>query len=434
MEIFLFIVAAICFIFAYLGFKERKQQSVAEKEEKQLKIIEEVQEKEKKDKYNTYESIKTITYIETKNNEPEELIKRVNTFVVGLKYEGRQGKLTRIINELKRNDGFMYEPYDGMTNKEILEDGFSVYEISTESLPDTRIIKEDNNQFDKNALMVYISDFKGVYHHIGYIPKERCIEIREMMDKYKVLIGSSISGGKYKDIDYDDYGNEKVKTFNSDYGIDLSISFWEKDEDFTGNIATSLPVNIASSPTKINDDKLKYTKARKLVEDYTVIDFETTGLDYKTSKIIQVAAVKYKNHERIDEFTTNINPEEKLSSRIKSITGLTDKDLVDAPLITEVLPELIDFISGQTLVAHNASFDMKFLLHNINLCKLPYKKYRVIDTLGLARKNIATDNHKLVTLKDYLQLNHLDSHNALHDCYVAAEVYKYCYEKSVITQ
>lgn len=61
------------------------------------------------------------------------------------------------------------------------------------------------------------------------------------------------------------------------------------------------------------------------------------------------------------------------------------------------------------------------------------KKYRVICTLNLSRKYIDfTKDHKLVTLKSMLRLNHLNSHIALHDCYVTSELYKYCYKQSLL--
>lgn len=218
-----------------------------------------------------------------------------------------------------------------------------------------------------------------------------------------------------------------------------------KDEKIKQHLSNTIQLDIStiqsnysferhSQRSKIEKPEyMKYIRARKLVEDYVVLDFETTGLNVLDSQIIQIGAVKYKNHQVVDHYNTYVNPQRPLSSKIITITGITDDLLKDAPLIDEVFPELINFIGDYDLVAHNASFDMKFLLHNMNECGLPYKKFRVIDTLSLARKNIHTHNHKLVTLKEYLNLDHYDSHDALQDCYVTAEVYKYCYEKSLVT-
>lgn len=178
---------------------------------------------------------------------------------------------------------------------------------------------------------------------------------------------------------------------------------------------------------------LNYSKIRKLVSDFVVLDFETTGLDAEENSIIQIAAVRYRNFEKIDEFSTYINPIVEIPPKITRITGITEDDVMNAPYLRDMLPKLIDFIGNDTIVAHNASFDMKFLLTSIYYNKLPYIKFRVIDTLNLSRKYIHdTDNHKLVTLKRFLKLKHLKSHDALHDCYVTAELYKYCYEQNLV--
>lgn len=176
---------------------------------------------------------------------------------------------------------------------------------------------------------------------------------------------------------------------------------------------------------------MKYTRARKLTENYVVFDFETTGFDVFESQIIQIAAVQYENHKKIDEYVTFVNPRFSIPEKITQITGISDNDVRDAPVLQNVLPDLISFIQGYDLVAHNASFDMKFLLYSMNKFNIPYQRFRVLDTLSLARKYINTENHKLVTLKKHFKLDEYVSHNALDDCFVTGEVYKYCYEQSM---
>lgn len=178
--------------------------------------------------------------------------------------------------------------------------------------------------------------------------------------------------------------------------------------------------------------KYDYTQVRKLVSDFVVLDFETTGLSPVENNIIQIGAIRYVNFELVEEYNTLVNPKEPISSTITKITGITNKDVANAPAIEQVLPSLLEFINTNVIVAHNASFDMKFLLENIERLNLTSKKYRVIDTLSLARKCIdETPNHKLPTLKAFLNLDHLESHDALADCKVTGELYKYCYEKNL---
>lgn len=134
--------------------------------------------------------------------------------------------------------------------------------------------------------------------------------------------------------------------------------------------------------------------------DYVVIDFETTGFNPYNDKIIQVAAVKYRNHELVDQFVSYVNPKRPIPDRIMSLTGITNYRVSDAPTIEEVLPLFLAFLHTNVIVAHNASFDMRFLKSNVNMLGLPEPKNKVIDTVFLAKKYMKhAPNHKLETLK-----------------------------------
>ncbi|KEK21990.1 3'-5' exonuclease [Bacillus gaemokensis] len=164
----------------------------------------------------------------------------------------------------------------------------------------------------------------------------------------------------------------------------------------------------------------------QLTGDYVVIDFETTGFNPYNDRIIQVAAVRYRNHELVDQFVSFVNPERPIPSRITSLTGITNYRVSDAPMIQEVLPLFLAFLGEDTIVAHNASFDMRFLKSNANMLRLSEPKNKVIDTVFLAKKYIKhAPNHKLETLKRMLGIR-LSSHNALDDCITCAAVYRKC--------
>ncbi|MGE7950852.1 3'-5' exonuclease [Lysinibacillus xylanilyticus] len=183
----------------------------------------------------------------------------------------------------------------------------------------------------------------------------------------------------------------------------------------------------------VPDSKLAYSKIRKLVPNFVVLDFETTGLSNNTDEIIQVAAVRYENFEEKEKFVTFVKPSKRIPYDATEINGISNDDVKDAPSIKEILPKLLEFLKDDVIVAHNASFDMKFLLSAMYKEEIEYRKFKAIDTLALSRKHIDfTKNHKLSTLKSFLKLNHLKSHDALHDCYVTAELYKYCYEESLV--
>ncbi|MEH6890210.1 3'-5' exonuclease [Bacillus sp. JJ864] len=162
--------------------------------------------------------------------------------------------------------------------------------------------------------------------------------------------------------------------------------------------------------------------------DYVVIDFETTGFNPFQDSIIQMAAIRYRNHICTDQFVSYVNPEKMIPSRITMLTGIRNFDVADAPTIDIVLPEFVSFLGEDTIIAHNASFDMRFLKSNMERLRLGTLKNTVIDTLSLAKRYIKhVPNHKLETLKRLLQIK-VASHNALDDCFTCAAVYQKCVE------
>ncbi|QBP41783.1 3'-5' exonuclease [Paenisporosarcina antarctica] len=173
----------------------------------------------------------------------------------------------------------------------------------------------------------------------------------------------------------------------------------------------------------------KYIPSVKKAKDYVVLDFETTGLRPGADQIIQVGAVKFRNHVQIGIMNQLVNPLRSISTRITALTGITNSMVKNEPKIDSVINELIEFIGDLPIVAHNASFDMNFLYALEEKVELP--TYTVIDTLKLSRKVFnETPNHKLTTLAQYLQLEH-NAHDALGDCLVTAKIYQYCFKHSI---
>ncbi|MGI2326820.1 3'-5' exonuclease [Planococcus sp. YIM B11945] len=168
----------------------------------------------------------------------------------------------------------------------------------------------------------------------------------------------------------------------------------------------------------------KYKSSTKKTEDYVILDFETTGLKAGVDKIIQIGAVKYIGHNRVDTMYLLVNPQCAISPTITRITGITNKDVQGAPVIEDVAHELIAFIGGFPIIAHNAPFDMGFLYALEEITPIP--EYTVIDTVHLARRVISeTPNHKLTTLSAFLELEH-NAHDALGDCLATAAIYQFC--------
>lgn len=161
-----------------------------------------------------------------------------------------------------------------------------------------------------------------------------------------------------------------------------------------------------------------------MIKSYVCVDLETTGLNPKTDKIIEIGAVKVVEGEIVDRFSSFVNPGRKLEERIVELTGIRDEDLADAPTIEVVLPQIIEFIGDACLLGHSVLFDFSFLKKAAVNQKCIFEK-DAIDTLKISRKYLAElESRSLDYLCNYYQIPH-NAHRALAD----AEATHILYEK-----
>ncbi len=156
-----------------------------------------------------------------------------------------------------------------------------------------------------------------------------------------------------------------------------------------------------------------------------VIDFETTGLSlHYGDRIIEVGAVVVQDNRIVDRFQSLMNPGMRISAFIEDYTGITNQMLSTAPPINEVIKKLANFLQKHPLVAHNASFDSKFL--DAELERVQKKRQGEFACSMLAARRIYQDapNHKLETLVRYKKLK-TDGiyHRALADAEMTAHLW-----------
>lgn len=175
--------------------------------------------------------------------------------------------------------------------------------------------------------------------------------------------------------------------------------------------------------------KSEYSKLNYLVSNYIVFDLETTGLDCSFDDIIEIGAIKFEDNTEISRFHSYVNIKRDIPKRIVELTGITNEMIRNAPELEKTLADFKEFISDSVLIAHNSSFDMKFLQTNYNRIFHITLDNSVIDTLALSRKYLKNiQNHKLVTIKEHFGIQ-VGSHNALDDCEVTSKLYQYCFER-----
>ena len=165
---------------------------------------------------------------------------------------------------------------------------------------------------------------------------------------------------------------------------------------------------------------------------FVVLDLETTGTVPGQSRIIEVAAAKYRGGECLGTFQTLVNPGLGLPPFIVALTGITEALVMPAPMIEEVLPSLLEFIGGAVLVGHNLRFDTAFLDADLIARGRPRLANARVDTLTLARRLIRDEvpDCRLATLAARFRTVVRPTHRALDDVLATAEVLHALFERA----
>lgn len=159
------------------------------------------------------------------------------------------------------------------------------------------------------------------------------------------------------------------------------------------------------------------------VRDYLCVDLETTGLNPKLDKIIEIGAVKVTGGEITDIFQTFVHPGIALSERVSALTGILAADLKDAPVIQEILPSFLEFAGELPLLGHRVLFDYSFLKRAAVNSGLTFER-EGIDTLGLSRKFLPElPSKRLSDLCEYFQIP-IRAHRAMEDARATHHLYE----------
>lgn len=189
---------------------------------------------------------------------------------------------------------------------------------------------------------------------------------------------------------------------------------------------------------ELKDEKIVRNKGKSLLtilDEFTVIDIETTGFHSTFDEIIEIGAIKYRYNNVIDTFNSYVALEnKKLYSKndnypLNAHSNITVGMLRNAPEIKEVLVDFFNFIEEDVLIAHNANFDINFIYDKADKYLNIDFSNDFIDTLRLVRRLFPDlPNHKLSTLCEELNLCK-PNHRSLADCYAALELYNLCKNK-----
>lgn len=165
--------------------------------------------------------------------------------------------------------------------------------------------------------------------------------------------------------------------------------------------------------------------------EFVVFDVETTGLSaLDGDRIIEIAALKFKDGKIINQFHSLINPKRPMPPEATAINQITQEMLSAAPYAQDVLPGMIDFIAGACLVGHNVRFDLGFLCYELSLMGRRLNDGTpVVDTLKMAKELIPyLSSYRLSYLANSLGISVGQTHRAMADVELTANVMKRLFE------
>lgn len=162
----------------------------------------------------------------------------------------------------------------------------------------------------------------------------------------------------------------------------------------------------------------------KMPADYVAMDLETTGLNPRLDKIIEIGAVKVREGEMVDTFCTYVNPGRSIPERITRLTGIGDEEVKDAPFIEEVMTQFLEFLGEDCLLGHNIIFDYSFIKKAAVNQKLTFER-QGMDTLRIARRFLPElESRNLGFLCRYYEIPLEEAHRAYHDAMASHLLYR----------
>lgn len=160
--------------------------------------------------------------------------------------------------------------------------------------------------------------------------------------------------------------------------------------------------------------------------NYTILDIETTWLSKYKHKITEIAAIKFDWKNILWEFQTLINPERNIPTEITKLTWITNDMVSNAPKFFEIIPNFLNFLQDDIIVAHNANFDYGFISENIYNHTNKRIENDCLCTRKLANRLLPELPKKnLWSLCEHFWLKNEHAHRAMWDTKVTTEIFKH---------
>ena len=163
---------------------------------------------------------------------------------------------------------------------------------------------------------------------------------------------------------------------------------------------------------------------------FAIIDIETTGNRHNFGKITEIAIYQHNGQTITGSYSTLINPEMDIPYFITRLTGIDNKMVKDAPKFYEVAKKIIDMTKGRTFVAHNVSFDYKFIKEEYKRLGYDYNQ-KTMCTIKMARKLLPGHrSYSLGKICSDLGIEIKGRHRATGDALATVKLFEILLEKN----
>ena len=160
------------------------------------------------------------------------------------------------------------------------------------------------------------------------------------------------------------------------------------------------------------------------MREYVSLDLETTGLEPKKDRIIEIGAAKIRDGEVQETYSLLVDPRIKIPERITDLTGINDQMVEGQPFVEEAVKGLLEFCEELPLLGHNLMFDYSFVKHSAVNMGMPFEK-QGMDTLKIARVLLPDlESRSLQSLRQSYQIPPQEAHRALEDALTTFRLYE----------